>query len=118
MAEWKYKNKMVLAKDSPDGRFYHSQGEMHRSLELQQLERAGVIRWLEFQPRFHIIVAGKRIGTYTPDWKYIEGDRTVVEDYKGVETQQWKLKWKLVQALYPENEYRLSGARCTRKAVR
>ena len=56
---------------------------------------------------------GKRIKaiTYTPDFTYKEiPGKVVVEDVKSkaTMTQQFKIKWKMMQEKYPEYEYRLT----------
>lgn len=65
------------------------------------LERAGEIHGLILQPEFPIIVNGKKICKYIADFRYVNRDiETVVEDAKGVKTDVYRLKKKLVEALY------------------
>jgi hypothetical protein len=92
---------------------FASKAEAKRDAELQLLKRQGKIRDLERQPRFPLKVDGVKIGTYVADWQYIIVNPTiiyrVVEDKKGVQTRDFRLKWKLAQVLYPAiSEWRLS----------
>lgn len=111
MRRTKYGSRAVKAEASPDGRYYASVGEMRRAQELRLLEGSGAIQDLRFQVRFPIVVEGEKVCTYVADFTYMESERWVVEDYKGFETPEFKLKWKLLQALYPGNEFRLTGGK-------
>lgn len=91
-----------------DGIKFASKGESNRYLELKAMQKAGVISELRLQPVFRIEVAGELICKYRGDFLYRENGREVVEDYKGVETPVFKLKWKMVQALYPKYLWRIS----------
>jgi len=62
---------------------------------------AGEIINLELQPKFPIEVNGIKICTYIADFRYKERDGTeVVEDCKGFKTDVYRLKKKLVKAIY------------------
>lgn len=81
---------------------FDSKLEHARFLELCVLERVNAIRNLSVHPRFSITVNGKDIGiNYEADFQYFEGNENVVEDVKGVETEVFRIKRKLVEALYP-----------------
>ncbi len=67
---------------------------------------------LELQPKFPVIVAGVKIGSYVADFAYIDTARRgphgqvgckVVEDVKSAPTRTRLYIWKkkLVEALYP-----------------
>jgi hypothetical protein len=61
------------------------------------------VRNLELQVRFALEVNGQKICTYIADFRYekenANGDwETIVEDAKGVETPEFKLKKKLMKA--------------------
>ena len=94
-----------------DGIKFDSKKESVRYIELKMLERGGVIRDLELQPRFDVTINGHRICYYKADFRYfdIEKGREVVEDVKPSgkfykKTPAWamyRLKKKLVEALYP-----------------
>lgn len=87
-----------------DGIRFASKFESERYGYLKSLERAGVIRSLQLQPRYKLAVNGILICTYVADFSYeregTDGNWTsVVEDAKGVETPEFKLKKKLMQAV-------------------
>ena len=126
MTRSKYRNVPTVV----DGIRFSSKKEANRDAELRLLERAGKIGSLERQPRFPLIVNGVKVCTYVGDWRYWEmsegghpaqrpsGPRPgrhpigcqIVEDWKsGVQTPEFKIKWKLANALYPEVEWRLTG---------
>ncbi len=89
---------------------FASRMEARRYVQLRTLERAGVIRNLELQPRFPIAVNGHAICTYISDFRYevllqglLAGEyAVVVEDVKtpGTTTPVYRLKKKLTEALY------------------
>ena len=85
-----------------DGRLFASQAEARRYQELKLMQAAGLIAGLECQPRFPLVVNGVRIGEYRGDFRYTETatGRVVTEDVKGVRTQVYALKKRLVEALY------------------
>ncbi len=88
------------------GIMFDSKAEADRYCELRLLERSGEITNLELQPRFDLIVNGENCGFYKGDFVYFSrpsnGKRGehVVEDCKGVRTAVYKLKKRLVAALY------------------
>lgn len=91
-----------------DGIRFASKREAKRYGELKLLERAGLISCLELQPRFPFTLRGtfsneaKHIFTYVADFSYLDHDGTgiVVEDVKGVRTEVYKLKRKLIEEQY------------------
>ena len=85
-----------------DGVRFASKAEGRRYGELRLLERAGVISQLELQPRYPVVVNNVQICRYLADFRYVEGDRTVIEDVKGMVggTALYRLKKRLVEALY------------------
>ena len=85
-----------------DGITFASKGEAHRYRQLCLRVRAGEIRDLELQPRYPLVVNGVNVGTYVADFRYVETatGETVTEDFKGVRTPVFRLKSKLVRALY------------------
>lgn len=92
-----------------DGILFHSKGEAGRYSELRILQRQGVITDLRLQPCFQITVAGQKICKYKADFIYFEDGKEVIEDFKGMETPVFRLKWKLVQALFPQYVYKKTG---------
>ena len=75
-----------------------SRKEARRAAELQLMERAGVISNLEEQVKYELIPKqeGERAVTYTADFRYVQDGEVVVEDAKGVRTQQYILRRKLM----------------------
>lgn len=101
---------------------YDSKKEYQRCLELRLLEKAGRISDLRRQTSLLISEAfvdsrGKkhRAITYCADFIYVEDGREVVEDVKGYSrtkqqylcTEAFRLKWKMLQKLYPDKVFRL-----------
>lgn len=107
----KYRNEKVHTKD---GETYDSRKEFRRAKELELLERAGEIRNLRRQVKYILIPAqrgpeeigprgGRRPGpllekecSYVADFVYDEDGETVVEDVKGIRTEAYKIKRKLM----------------------
>jgi hypothetical protein len=85
-----------------DGITFASKAEARRYAELRLLLDAGAIYDLTLQPRFDLSVNGVKIGTYVADFRYVDGEthEILVEDVKGVRTPVYRLKAKLVKALY------------------
>ena len=94
----KYGNKKVEFA----GILFDSKAELRRFHELKLLERAGEITNLELQPRFDLVVEGVKCGFYKGDFRYVDTrtGKEVVEDVKGVKTPVYRLKRKLVRAIY------------------
>lgn len=91
----KYGNKLTVI----NGTRFHSKGESRRFLELQLLEKAEKISNLKLQVTFPLIVNGVEVATYKADFTYIENSKLVIEDYKGFQTDIFKLKWKILKAM-------------------
>lgn len=107
-----------------NGEKYDSKSEARRHQVLLMREHAGIIRELKHKPaRIPLVVAGVEIGTWTPDFEYLEwideghvGERRVWEDVKGFTSRKsaagklqvnpawraFKFKAKVIGALYPE----------------
>lgn len=84
-----------------DGIVFASRAEARRWQELCLLRTAGEIKDLQRQKRFPLVVDGEKIATYVCDFIYRDCDgNTIVEDCKGVKTPVYKLKKKLIHALY------------------
>lgn len=70
---------------------------MLRYRELRGLLRSRIIRDLDLQPAYSVVINGYKICAYKADFRYVDLDgRTVVEDSKGMRTEIYKLKKKLV----------------------
>lgn len=82
-----------------DGRVFPSRRERKRYEELLLLQRIGVIHDLVCQHKWSLIPKqeGEREVTYTSDFEYIGNDgKYHVEDTKGVRTQQYVIRRKLM----------------------
>lgn len=75
--------------------------------ELLLLEKGGVIKDLELQKEFVIEVAGKQICIHYPDYFFTKtcNGKQVIAEAKGVATADYRLKLKLMKAIYPQYEY-------------
>ena len=124
------RNKYKAVKTTIDGITFDSKREAKRYTELKILETAGHITHLELQPEYQITVNGVDICKYKADFRYftvraesnersynskgewqtptMTGDKEgqIVEDSKGFKTPIYRLKKKLVEALYPGTQIR------------
>lgn len=106
----KYHNKKTIV----DGITFDSMAEARRYMELKLLAKAKEITDLELQPKFELQPKYKnnkgqtiRAITYKADFAYIENNKKIVEDVKGMETKEFKLKKKLLEYKYPDIDFRL-----------
>lgn len=90
----KYGNKKV---STPEGTF-DSKKEYERWCLLKRRQAAGEIQGLRRQVPFKLEVNGVLICRYRADHTYIEAGRLVVEDVKGMRTDLYKLKRRLMKA--------------------
>lgn len=95
---------------------FDSTKEYQRWNELQLLQKANAISELNRQQTFEIQPAFEKDGkkhqaiTYKADFTYIRNGQKIVEDVKGfdiktrryITTKDFNLKWKLLQAKYPD----------------
>ncbi len=79
---------------------FASKKEARRYGELKILERNGNISNLSTQVKFSLDVDGIHICNYIADFCYDEKDQVVVEDCKGIKTPAYRLKAKLMLAIY------------------
>lgn len=87
------------------GHTYHSRAEAAYAAELDLRVKAGELREWRRQVPIDLYVNGEKICTYTID--FLEIDKNGGEmwtEIKGFETPEWKLKWKLFCALFPERD--------------
>lgn len=83
-----------------DGIKFASKKEAQRYQQLRLLERAGKISGLLLQTKFRLIVQDVLVCSYVCDFQYLEDGRVVIEDSKGFKTPEYKIKKKLMKALY------------------
>ena len=79
---------------------FASKREADRYGELELLQRAGQIVNLRCQVAYPLDVGSIHICNYIADFIYQENGETVVEDAKGFHTPVFKLKQKLLKAIY------------------
>jgi len=85
-----------------NGERFDSRKECHRWQELKLLEKAGQIKNLRRQVKYELIPKqdGERSCDYYADFVYDENGQTVVEDCKGVRTDVYRIKRKLMLYRY------------------
>ena len=87
-----------------DGIRFASKKEGKRYGELKLLAKAGEINALHIQHEFNVEINGHKVFTYFADFSYWQGDddggRMHYEDVKGVRTPVYKLKKRIVEAVY------------------
>lgn len=98
----------------PHGHSHPSKREAKRCAELHLLFRAGQIDALVYEPEYNFVVNGYPVmmrnghkAKFTPDFGYLENGKVVVEDIKGMMTQDARLRHALFRHLYPEIELRV-----------
>lgn len=99
------KNKYGAKKTVFMGIKFDSKWEAERYGQLVAMERAGVVRNLERQVKYEIVVNDHKICRYIADFVYENvledgSSQKIVEDAKGVETADFKLKKKLMKAVF------------------
>jgi len=89
-----------------DGIKFHSTWEADRYSELKTLVRIGEIENLCLQVKYELHVNEELICNYIADFVYVDGNgERIVEDAKGVKTPEYKLKKKLMKAIYDIDIY-------------
>jgi hypothetical protein len=89
-----------------DGHWFASAAEAKRYLQLKDMERDSMIEDLVLQPSYPIVHHGRPITTYRADFRYVilnelkRPELVVVEDVKGMVTDVYLIKKKLVEAQY------------------
>ena len=100
----KQQNKYRNVKTEIDGHTFDSKAEARRYTELKLMQQSGEIKGFRLQPSF-TLTGGIR---YRPDFIVCGADGSIwVEDVKGMETKDFKLKKKLWATCYPWMELRI-----------
>lgn len=106
----KFKNKRVQV----DNIWFDSKAEAGRYEQLRLMERAGAISALQVHPTYELQPAFKdrdgfrhRAIVYEADFGYCENGERIVEDVKGMETKDYKIKAKLFRYRYSALVYRV-----------
>lgn len=98
----KYHNHRIMF----DGVMFDSIREASRWQELKHQQSVGLISDLRRQVKFELIPAHKgvvrneRSCSYIADFVYVRDGQVVVEDSKGVRTEVYKIKRKLMRHVY------------------
>lgn len=92
----KYRNVKTVI----DGIAFDSKREARRYAELKLMLDEGEIHTLALQPSFDVVVNGVKVCRYIADFGYMRGGEVIYEDSKGVRTPVYRLKVKLVKAVY------------------
>jgi hypothetical protein len=89
-----------------DGHWFASAAEAKRYVQLKDMQQDDLIEDLVLQPSYPIVHHGKPITTYRADFRYVvlnelkRAEAVVVEDVKGMVTDVYLIKKKLVEAQY------------------
>ena len=77
---------------------FASKREANRAGDLELQQKLGLISDLEYQVKFELVPKqdGERAVTYTADFRYKENGEVVVDDSKGMKTQQYVIRRKLM----------------------
>jgi len=99
-----HKNKFGAKKTEFMGMKFDSKWEAERYGQLWKMQENKEIRDLERQVRFNIVIGEHKICAYIADYTYYKPnkdgvDEFIVEDAKGVETDVFRLKKKLMLAV-------------------
>lgn len=106
---WNGRSKYHAKKTCVDGIVFDSKREADRYLVLKSMEEDGTIEDLRRQVRYELVPAfdvdGKhyRPVYYVADFVYRENGHEVIEDVKGMKTDVYRLKAKLVAYRYEMN---------------
>ena len=102
MSYSKYKNKKTVV----DGITFDSKKEARRYIQLKKMSEAGEISDLQLQVKFDLLptmkICGKtqrKVG-YIADFTYLKDGQLVVEDTKGMRTDVYKLKRRLMKFIH------------------
>lgn len=102
-------SKYHAKKTTVDGITFDSKREANRYLTLKSMEEDGAIEDLRRQVRYELVPAFDVDGRhyrpvyYVADFVYREDGHKVIEDVKGMKTDVYKLKSKLVAYRYGMN---------------
>lgn len=107
--EPKKRHKFGAKKTELDGITFDSKAEAARWAELKLLERGKAISRLERQPELCAFINGHVVFQYRGDFQYYElpTNLHIVEDVKGIATETFRLKWKIMKILYPGIHFRI-----------
>ena len=109
------RGKYNARKTEVDGVTFDSAAEAARYVELKMLQAAGDILDLELQPSYTLVPPftterGEKVRAivYRADFRYLDArtNRRIVEDVKGMKTEVYKIKRKLLLWRFPGIDFR------------
>ena len=103
--KFKKSSKFGAKKTIVDGITFDSKWESERYGQLKAMERGGIVTDLKLQVKYDIVINDIKICKYIADFVYKEESpdgkiKEIVEDAKGFETPEFKLKKKLMKAVH------------------
>lgn len=115
---WNYYSKYGAKKTEIDGIKFDSKLEANRYMQLKFLEEVGKIKELRLQQEFELQPKFKdkegktiRAINYIADFTYYnDKGEFIVEDTKGFETKEFKLKQKMLLYKYPDINFYVNKA--------
>lgn len=89
------------------GHDHDSKKESMWCIKLHELEKEGKISLLVREPVIILRVNMQQICLHYPDFMYFDekAQQRVILDVKGVQLPDWKIKYKLCQAIYSDIKY-------------
>lgn len=98
-------SKYKAVKQKFEGKTYDSKKEAQYAQQIEWRKKVGEIKEIIPQFKIELYVNGSKICNYYVDFKLIMPDGSIeFHEVKGFETDVWKLKWKLTEALLEEIE--------------
>jgi len=101
-----------------DGITFDSKAEATRYSVLKVLQAAGVVTQLRLQVPYELTVNGLKVCRYIADFVYMMDGKEVVEDVKGMRTPEYKLKRKLMLAVFGIEIQEIGGVKKRKKGKR
>jgi hypothetical protein len=99
-------SKFGSIKQTYNGYNYDSKKEAEYAAELDWRIKAGEITAWTRQHKLELRVNGQLICKYYVDFAVELPDGTIeFHEVKGYETDVWRIKWKLSQALFPDSKF-------------
>lgn len=100
------KNKYNSRKTKYRDRYYDSALEASYAAQLDLLIKAKEVKKWEPQHKISIDINGVHICNYYIDFKVYYADGHIeYHEVKGMETDVWRMKWRLSQAMFPDHTF-------------
>lgn len=98
---WYAKNKYKNIRQTFQGYSYMSRSEAQYAAELDMRKKAKDIKEWTRQIRIPLKIYGLTICNIVVDFQVTHNDGSIeLVEYKGFSTDLWKIKWKMLQAIY------------------